>query len=50
MSYKENSPADHTTTILDHKKAANHLIVDESTKDDNSLIELNLLTMEKLNL
>ena len=49
MNYKEKSPADHTTAILDRKKSANSFIVDESTKDDNSLIELNPFAMEKLN-
>ena len=45
MSNQENSLADYTTAILDRKKAANRFIVDEFTKHDNSLIELNPLAM-----
>ncbi|XP_009621394.1 cell division cycle protein 48 homolog [Nicotiana tomentosiformis] len=41
---------DYTTAILERKKAPNRLIVDESTKDENSIVFLNPETMEKLQL
>uniref|UniRef100_A0A7S0MQC1 Vesicle-fusing ATPase n=1 Tax=Pyramimonas obovata TaxID=1411642 RepID=A0A7S0MQC1_9CHLO len=41
---------DFTTAILERKKAPNRLIVDESVNDDNSVIALNLKTMEELQL
>ncbi|KAJ7552714.1 hypothetical protein O6H91_06G080900 [Diphasiastrum complanatum] len=39
---------DVSTAILERKKAPNRLIVDEALNDDNSVVALNLETMEKL--
>ncbi|KAJ7550552.1 hypothetical protein O6H91_07G105700 [Diphasiastrum complanatum] len=39
---------DVATAILERKKAPNRLIVDEALNDDNSVVALNLETMEKL--
>ncbi|KAL3677464.1 hypothetical protein R1sor_027412 [Riccia sorocarpa] len=41
---------DFTTAILERKKAPNRLIVDEAINDDNSVVALNMETMEKLQL
>ncbi|MCO5561673.1 hypothetical protein L7F22_015294 [Adiantum nelumboides] len=41
---------DFSTAILDRKKALNRLIVDEAVNDDNSVVSLNMETMEKLQL
>mmetsp|Transcript_7337 Transcript_7337/g.13797 ORF Transcript_7337/g.13797 Transcript_7337/m.13797 type:complete len:812 (-) Transcript_7337:192-2627(-) len=41
---------DFSTAILERKKAPNRLIVDESVNDDNSVVALNLKTMEELQL
>jgi transitional endoplasmic reticulum ATPase len=41
---------DYTTAILEKKKAANRLITDEAVNDDNSVVSLNVETMEKLQL
>ncbi|KAI3997029.1 hypothetical protein MKX01_021305 [Papaver californicum] len=38
------------TTILERKKAANRLVVDEAINDDNSVVPMNPETMEKLQL
>eukprot|EP00242_Pyramimonas_sp_CCMP2087_P002073 CAMPEP_0198232326 /NCGR_PEP_ID=MMETSP1445-20131203/115671_1 /TAXON_ID=36898 /ORGANISM="Pyramimonas sp., Strain CCMP2087" /LENGTH=814 /DNA_ID=CAMNT_0043912991 /DNA_START=158 /DNA_END=2602 /DNA_ORIENTATION=+ len=46
----EASKKDFSTAILERKKAPNRLIVDESVNDDNSVIALNLKTMEELQL
>jgi transitional endoplasmic reticulum ATPase len=35
---------------LERKKAPNRLIVDEAVNDDNSVVALNMETMEKLQL
>ena len=52
MKYSAPKPdkKDFTTAILERKKAPNRLIVDESVNDDNSVIALNLKTMEELQL
>lgn len=41
---------DFSTAILERKKSPNRLIVDEAVNDDNSVVALNLKTMEKLQL
>ncbi|KAI3866762.1 hypothetical protein MKW92_052495 [Papaver armeniacum] len=41
---------DFSTAILERKKAANRLIVDESIEDDNSMVSMHPETMEKLQL
>ncbi|XP_020253671.1 cell division control protein 48 homolog D-like [Asparagus officinalis] len=41
---------DFSTAILERKKAANRLVVDEAVNDDNSVVSLNPETMEKLQL
>lgn len=44
------SKKDFSTAILERKKAANRLVVDEASNDDNSVVSLNPATMEKLQL
>ncbi|GAB2230853.1 hypothetical protein Droror1_Dr00015148 [Drosera rotundifolia] len=39
---------DFSTTILERKKAANRLVVDEAINDDNSVVSMHSETMEKL--
>lgn len=41
---------DFSTAILERKKAANRLVVDEAVNDDNSVVALHPETMEKLQL
>lgn len=41
---------DPNTAILERKKAPNRLIVEEALNDDNSVVALNLQTMETLQL
>lgn len=41
---------DFSTAILDRKKSPNRLLVDEAVNDDNSVVALNVKTMEKLQL
>ncbi|KAJ9559442.1 LOW QUALITY PROTEIN: hypothetical protein OSB04_014056 [Centaurea solstitialis] len=41
---------DFSTAILERKKAANRLVVDEAINDDNSVVALHPQTMEKLQL
>lgn len=41
---------DFSTAILERKKAANRLVVDEALNDDNSVVSLHPETMEKLQL
>ena len=45
-----NKKKDYSTAILDRKKAANRLVVDDAVNDDNSVVALNVKTMEKLQL
>lgn len=47
---KPSSKKDFSTAILERKKAPNRLIVDEAVNDDNSVVALNMETMEKLQL
>ncbi|OIT36108.1 PREDICTED: cell division cycle protein 48 homolog [Nicotiana attenuata] len=49
-SESKETKKDYTTAILERKKAPNRLIVDDSTKDENSIVFLNPETMEKLQL
>ncbi|MCO5601285.1 hypothetical protein L7F22_055404 [Adiantum nelumboides] len=46
----QQSESSDATAILDRKKALNRLIVDEAVNDDNSVVSLNMETMEKLQL
>lgn len=39
---------DFSTAILERKKAANRLVVDEAVNDDNSVVSMNQETMDKL--
>ena len=41
---------DFSTAILERKKAANRLVVDDAINDDNSVVALHPDTMEKLQL
>lgn len=41
---------DFSQAILQRKKAPNRLVVEEATNDDNSVVSLNIKTMEKLSL
>lgn len=47
---KKEEKKDFSTAILDRKKAANRLLVDEAVNDDNSVVSLHPATMEKLQL
>ena len=47
---RKGTKRDYTTAILEKKKAANRLITDEAANDDNSVVSLNVETMEKLQL
>eukprot|EP00252_Welwitschia_mirabilis_P004684 TRINITY_DN1497_c0_g2_i4.p2 TRINITY_DN1497_c0_g2~~TRINITY_DN1497_c0_g2_i4.p2 ORF type:complete len:156 (+),score=13.61 TRINITY_DN1497_c0_g2_i4:198-665(+) len=49
-SKQKGTKRDLSTAILERKKAANRLIVDEATNDDNSVVCLHPETMEKLQL
>lgn len=46
--YRKAAKKDFSTAILERKKALNRLIVDEAVNDDNSVVSLNMETMEKL--
>lgn len=48
--YSKGTKRDFSTAILERKKAANRLVVDEAINDDNSVVALNPETMEKLQL
>ncbi|KAI5582238.1 hypothetical protein BDE02_07G072100 [Populus trichocarpa] len=39
---------DFSTVILERKKSANRLVVDEAINDDNSVVAMHPATMEKL--
>lgn len=41
---------DFSTAILERKKSPNRLVVDDATNDDNSVVALNVKTMETLQL
>ncbi|KAI3966373.1 hypothetical protein MKW92_046902 [Papaver armeniacum] len=49
-SFLKAMKKDFSTAILELKKAANRLIVDESFEDDNSMVSMHPETMEKLQL
>ena len=50
MCYRKGTKRDFSTAILERKKAANRLVVDEAINDDNSVVSLHPDTMEKLQL
>lgn len=53
MQFSVNRKAgkkDYSTAILERKKAANRLVVDDAVDDDNSVVSLHPTTMEKLQL
>lgn len=50
MITRKGTKRDFSTAILDRKKAANRLVVDEAVNDDNSVVSMNIETMEKLQL
>ena len=47
---KGKEKKDFSTAILERKKSPNRLIVDDAVNDDNSVVALNLKTMETLQL
>ncbi|KAE9612314.1 Cell division cycle protein 48 [Lupinus albus] len=49
-SDSKGTKRDYSTAILERKKAANRLVVDEAVNDDNSVVALHPDTMEKLQL
>ncbi|KAI3842007.1 hypothetical protein MKW92_051921 [Papaver armeniacum] len=49
-SSSKGTKKDFSTPILERKKAANMLIVDEAIEDDNSVVSMHPETMEKLQL
>ncbi|EXC16185.1 Cell division cycle protein 48-like protein [Morus notabilis] len=49
-SDSKGTKRDFSTAILERKKAANRLVVDEAVNDDNSVVSLHPETMEKLQL
>ncbi|CAA2969012.1 cell division cycle 48 homolog [Olea europaea subsp. europaea] len=49
-SDSKGAKRDFSTAILERKKAANRLVVDEAVNDDNSVVALHPDTMEKLQL
>ncbi|CAN6977333.1 unnamed protein product, partial [Brassica rapa subsp. trilocularis] len=49
-SDSKGTKKDFSTAILERKKAANRLVVDEAINDDNSIVYLHPETMEKLQL
>ena len=50
VSSSKGPKRDFSTAILERKKAANRLVVDEAINDDNSVVALHPDTMEKLQL
>lgn len=50
LCYRKGTKRDFSTAILERKKAANRLVVDEAINDDNSVVALHPETMEKLQL
>lgn len=50
MLFRKSSKKDFSTAILERKKSPNRLVVDEAVNDDNSVVALNMDTMEKLQL
>ncbi|KAK1409778.1 hypothetical protein QVD17_36307 [Tagetes erecta] len=49
-SDSKGTKKDFSTAILERKKAANRLVVDEAINDDNSVVSMHPQTMEKLQL
>ena len=47
---KAKEKKDFSTAILERKKSPNRLVVDDAINDDNSVVSLNLKTMETLQL
>lgn len=47
-SDQQNTKRDFSTAILERKKSPNRLVVDEAINDDNSVVSLHPVTMEKL--
>ncbi|GMN35705.1 hypothetical protein TIFTF001_005460 [Ficus carica] len=47
---RKGTKRDFSTAILERKKAANQLVVDEAVNEDNSVVSLHPETMEKLQL
>ena len=47
-SDSKGTKRDFSTAILERKKAANRLVIDEAINDDNSVVALHPNTMEKL--
>lgn len=45
---RKGTKRDFSTAILEKKKAANRLVVDEAKDDDNSVVSMNPDTMDKL--
>ncbi|KAM0856611.1 hypothetical protein ACQ4PT_049009 [Festuca glaucescens] len=49
-AYRKGAKKDYSTAILERKKSPNHLVVNEATNDDNSVVALHPDTMERLQL
>jgi transitional endoplasmic reticulum ATPase len=47
-NYRKSGKKDFSTAILERKKSANHLVVDEAINDDNYVVAMHPATMEKL--
>jgi len=47
-NYRKSGKKDFSTTILEWKKSVNRLVVDEAINDDNSVVAMHPVTMEKL--
>jgi len=47
-NYRKSGKKDFSTAILERKKSANRLIVDEAINDDNSVVAMHPAKMEKL--
>lgn len=48
ISSRKGTKRDYSTAILERKKSPNRLVVDEAVNDDNSVVSMNSVTMEKL--
>lgn len=48
MLSRSKEKKDFSTAILERKKSPNRLIVDDAVSDDNSVVALNIKTMEAL--
>ena len=47
-NYRKSGKKDFSTAILERKKSANRLVVDEAINDDNSVVAMHPAKMEKL--